>query len=205
MRFLRQHASEYHLDTDHMAVLGHSSAADLAMMVGFTPHLKQLEGNGGWEDQSSRVFAVVNIAGVCDRRSELGIRTMYLLGQGYAKNRELRELASPILHISKQSPPVYTLHGEQDEVVPLASARQFDAKLKQAGVGACAGRLCLKTPNGVAVVERNARYDHWNRIQLGIVPGNDHRALSNFAGKAKFARTRAEWKRLLHGHNNSEK
>ena len=42
------------------------------MMVGLTPSLKELEGDGGWSEQSSRLMAVVNISGVCDRRGGPG-------------------------------------------------------------------------------------------------------------------------------------
>ena len=38
---------------------------------------------------------------------------------------------------------------------------------------------------------------------LDMINGIDYRAWSNFVSKAKFARTRAAWKRLLYGHDNS--
>jgi len=134
VRFLRANAQMYHLDPKRMAGLGHSSGAYLALMVGLTPDLKDLEGAGGWEDQSSALAAIVNISGVCDRRGALGTGTQYLLGKGYQDNIELRTLASPVMHISKRSPPIYTLHGEEDKTVLPSSARQLDAALKSAGV-----------------------------------------------------------------------
>ena len=83
VRFLRANSGALGIDKRRIAVLGHSSGAYLALMVGFTSHLKELEGDGPWQDQSSRVTAVVNIAGVCDRRAGLGTGTRYLLGAGY--------------------------------------------------------------------------------------------------------------------------
>lgn len=134
VRFLKEHAGEYHLDPEKVAVLGHSSGAYLALLVGFTPHLPQLEGDGGWHEQSSRVAAVVDISGVCDRRGDEGMGTKYLLGRGFAKNPELRKLASPIVHIGQNTPPVYLLHGSRDPVVPIASSRQLADALQKAGV-----------------------------------------------------------------------
>jgi acetyl esterase/lipase len=134
VRFLRAHAKKYHLDPERVAGLGHSSGAYLAMMVAFTPDRKDLEGPGGWADQSSRLIAVVNISGVCDRREGLGTGTLNLLGPGYEMKPDLRALASPIVHIRRNSPPVYTLHGAEDKTVLPDSARQLDAALRAAGV-----------------------------------------------------------------------
>ena len=134
VRFLRANAKMYHLDGNRIAGLGHSSGAYLAMMVGFTPGLKELEGNGGFAEQSSRLAAVVNIAGVCDRRGGLGTGSQNLLGKGYQDKPDLRKLASPVVHLTKDSPPVYTLHGEADKTVLPESARKLDAALKAVGV-----------------------------------------------------------------------
>lgn len=134
VRFLRAHAKQYHLDGERVAGLGHSSGAYLALMVGLTPSVKELEGEDGWADQSSRLTAVVNIAGVCDRRGGLGTGTLNLLGKGYEDKPDLRKLASPVAHVAKGSPPIYTLHGEDDKTVLPESAKQLDEALKKAGV-----------------------------------------------------------------------
>ncbi|HZK81736.1 MAG TPA: alpha/beta hydrolase [Humisphaera sp.] len=134
VRFLRANAATYHIDGDRIAGLGHSSGAYLALMVGLTPGLKDLEGNDGWADQSSRLKAIVNIAGVSDRRGGLGTGTLYLLGKGYEDKLDLRTLASPIAHIGKDSPPVYTLHGEEDKTVVPDSAKKLNDALQAAGV-----------------------------------------------------------------------
>ena len=44
------------------------------------------------------------------------------------------ELASPVAHVAKGSPPIYTLHGEDDKTVLPDSAKQLDEALKKAGV-----------------------------------------------------------------------
>jgi acetyl esterase/lipase len=133
VRFLRAKAADYDLDPKRVAGLGSSSGSYLAMMVAFTPHVKALDGPG-WSEQSSALSAVVNIAGVCDRRQGLGTGTKHLLGKGYEEKAELRALASPVFHLSENSPPVYTLHGEKDATVHPDSARQLDAALRKAGV-----------------------------------------------------------------------
>lgn len=134
VRYLRAHAAKYKVDADHIAGLGHSSGAYLAMMVGFTSGKSELEGSDGWPDVSSKLSAVVNIAGVSDRRGKLGTGTLNLLGKGYEDKADLRALASPVVQVSKDSPPVYTLHGADDKTVLPESAQELDAALKKAGV-----------------------------------------------------------------------
>jgi acetyl esterase/lipase len=134
VRFVRFKSGEWHLDPARIAALGHSSGAYLALMVGFTPHLKELEGDGAAKDESSAVIAVVDISGVCDRRGSLGTTTAPLLGKGYEVKDDLRALASPIIYVGPKTVPVYILHGDKDPSVDVSSAKQLAAALQVAKV-----------------------------------------------------------------------
>lgn len=134
VRFVRSKAKEWKIDPARVAALGHSSGAYLAMMVGFTPHLRELEGEGAAKEESSGVLAVVDIAGVCDRRRSLGTGTVALLGKGYEEKDDLRALASPVIYVGAKTVPVYILHGELDKTVDLSSAKQLDDALTAAKV-----------------------------------------------------------------------
>lgn len=134
VRFVRSKSKEWHLDPARVAALGHSSGAYLALMVGFTPHLKELEGEGAAREESSSVQAVVDIAGVSDRRRSLGTGTVALLGKGYEEKDDLRVLASPIVYVGPHTVPVYILHGEQDKTVDVSSAKQLAEALEASKV-----------------------------------------------------------------------
>jgi dipeptidyl aminopeptidase/acylaminoacyl peptidase len=41
--------------------------------------------------------------------------------------------ASPITYVSKDDPPVLTLHGDEDLLVPVAQATALDEKMKSVG------------------------------------------------------------------------
>jgi dipeptidyl aminopeptidase/acylaminoacyl peptidase len=43
------------------------------------------------------------------------------------------KVASPINYVSEDDPPVLTLHGDQDALVPVEQAKVLDAKMKAAG------------------------------------------------------------------------
>jgi acetyl esterase/lipase len=133
VRYVRAHAAELNINPDRIFALGYSSGAYLAMMVGFTPNLTELEGTGGNLDVSSRVSAVVEIAGVCDRRRDVGI-PLSLLGKDYAAKPDLRVVTSPVIYISPQTVPVYILQGRADRVVDVSCATQLADVLAAASV-----------------------------------------------------------------------
>jgi acetyl esterase/lipase len=134
VRFVRSKSKEWRVDGTRVAALGHSSGAYLALMVGFTPHVKELEGVGAAEGESSSVLAVVEISGVCDRRRSLGTGTVALLGKGYEEKDDLRALASPVVYVGPRTVPVYILHGEQDKTVDVSSAKQLAEALEASKV-----------------------------------------------------------------------
>lgn len=134
VRFARSKAAEWRIDPRRVAGLGASSGAYLAMMVGFTPNLKELEGNGAAPELSSALSAVVDLCGVSDRRRSLGTGTQSLLGKGYEEKDDLRAQASPIVYVGPKTVPVFILHGDQDKTVDVSSARQLDEALSAAGV-----------------------------------------------------------------------
>ncbi|MEX1026480.1 MAG: prolyl oligopeptidase family serine peptidase [Candidatus Paceibacterota bacterium] len=46
---------------------------------------------------------------------------------------ETYETASPITYVSSDDPPVLTLHGDQDALVPVSQATMLHKKMKEAG------------------------------------------------------------------------
>lgn len=133
VRFVRANARDLKVDPDRIVALGYSSGAYLAMMVGFTPNLTEFEGSGGWLDESSRVSAVIEIAGVCDRRRTIGL-PLALLGKGHEDKHDLRVASSPVIYVSHNTVPVYILHGRFDSVADVSSATQLAAALEAAQV-----------------------------------------------------------------------
>ena len=63
IRWLRANAEQYGADPEKIGVLGGSAGGHLSMMVGYSSDVLELEGDGGHEDVSSRVQAVVKLYG----------------------------------------------------------------------------------------------------------------------------------------------
>ena len=138
VRWLRANAKQYHVDPDRIGVTGASAGGHLSLMVGLTDPASGLEGDSGNPDQSSRVQAVVNVFGPTDMaycfEKSLGTWVVRLfMGGTPAEVGERYKAASPITYVSKDDPPVLTLHGDQDAVVPVEQARVLDEKMKAAG------------------------------------------------------------------------
>ena len=66
IRWLRANAAKYNLDPDHIGVWGASAGGHLVALLGTTAGVKELEGQGGNLDQSSRVQCVVDWFGPTD-------------------------------------------------------------------------------------------------------------------------------------------
>jgi dipeptidyl aminopeptidase/acylaminoacyl peptidase len=57
-----------------------------------------------------------------------------LIGAVVQENQEKARTASPLTYVSKDSAPFLIMHGDQDDVVPLAQSEALAAALKKAGV-----------------------------------------------------------------------
>src|SRR4029078_10673695 len=66
LRFLRAHAAEYKIDPTRIGCAGGSAGGHLRGPVGLTRGLKELEGDGGNPDQSTKIEACVVMAGGMD-------------------------------------------------------------------------------------------------------------------------------------------
>jgi len=141
IRWLRANAAKYHIDADHIGVWGASAGGHLVAMLGTTGNVKELEGNGGNLDQSSRVQCVVDWFGPTDfvgwdPNFNKAVYSMIarLLGGAADANKEKARKASPLFYVSKDAAPFLIVHGNQDNLVPLAQSEALAAALKKAGV-----------------------------------------------------------------------
>ena len=139
IRFLREHAAEYHIDPDRIGVMGASAGGHLVALLGTTANEKDFEGTGGSEKFSSRVQAVCDWFGPADfttisKSPGAASPVSELIGGAISENADKAKRASPITYVSKDSAPILILHGDQDQLVPVAQSEEFAAALKKAGV-----------------------------------------------------------------------
>lgn len=139
VRWLRANADTYHVDPERIGATGGSAGGHLSLMLGVTDKSAGLEGDDHHTDQSSRVQAVVNVFGPTDLEhlaatspGAAPIVAVFMNGKP-SEVPETYRTASPITYVTKDDPPMLTLHGTADKLVPPDQATRFDEKVKKIG------------------------------------------------------------------------
>lgn len=120
VRWLRRNAGQYGVDPAHIGAVGFSAGAQLAALLGTTTDAEYLDGDT--PDVSSKVQAVIAVSGPFDfyRWKEKDPDSPYLapyLGGTFREKPDAYRAASPVLHVTKDSPPFLLIDGAQDELV----------------------------------------------------------------------------------------
>jgi acetyl esterase/lipase len=140
LRWLMVNAKKYNFDTTRIVVTGGSAGGHLALMTGMLDSAAGFDATTEW-DQSSptlRVAAVVNWFGITDVKDMLGGQNR----QNYAISwigsqsdpEKLAARVSPMTYARKGSPPILTIHGTDDDLVPYSQAIRLHKALTEQGV-----------------------------------------------------------------------
>jgi acetyl esterase/lipase len=170
VRFIRSHASEYHIDPDRIGITGGSAGGHLSLMQGTAGDRGNPDARDPVDRASSRVQAVACFFPPTDFLN-YGKPGENALGRGIlsgfkppfdfheqdpktkvfrpitdeARILEIGRQISPVNHVSDDDPPILIIHGDADQLVPIQQAELFLDKLKQAGGQ---GKLVVKKGGG---------------------------------------------------------
>ncbi|HEY2573273.1 MAG TPA: alpha/beta hydrolase [Verrucomicrobiaceae bacterium] len=146
IRWLRTHAKEMNVDPGKIGVIGISAGGHLVSLLGTSGGVPELEGDLGRKTSAgSKVQCVVNICGPSDfltitdhpsiiKFNEAGSCTGKLFGKPMPDAKDLARAASPVTYVTPDDPPVLTVHGTKDTLVPFEQATEFREALTKAGV-----------------------------------------------------------------------
>lgn len=118
VRFLRQHADEYHIDSNQIMVCGESAGGEIAALVALSTG-----------DSSASVSAAIIFNGVFRLSPNVPVVARYL-GVKREKDPILFKDASPFAQIHSGAPPFFVGHGTADHTVPYSEAQLFIQTLK---------------------------------------------------------------------------
>ncbi|MEQ8691676.1 MAG: alpha/beta hydrolase [Pseudomonadales bacterium] len=150
LRWVVRNAEQYGIDTDNIVLTGRSAGGHLALITGMLTPAAGLDarcpvGKGGsGTDRASvqfpemNVAAIVNWSGITDVVDLIdgpNATTYAVSWLGAQPDRHsIAQRVSPMQYVRKGIPPILTLHGDQDLVVPYEHAVRLHAALDDAGV-----------------------------------------------------------------------
>lgn len=133
VRYLRATNEATGLDAERIVVYGFSAGGHLAAMVGTIDSQNEFN-DGPYKEQSSRVKAVVTLAGIFD--FEAALREGYNAKIEYFLNGQAKSTAQPVSYVSADDPPFLLVHGMQDQYIDPEQDTIFSEKLSAVGVSA---------------------------------------------------------------------
>lgn len=140
LRHIREHAAEHKVDPNRLGIYGGSAGGHLSLMLGLDPAGNSKAGVAVGRMQpvyaadvsvDAPVAAVVAYYPPVDMRTRVGPSERFPALDFPADDAVA---ISPILHVSADDPPILLVHGDADDLVPLADSEILAKSLKQKGV-----------------------------------------------------------------------
>ena len=136
--YLVKNAKELNIDVNRIVVMGGSAGGHLALMAGLLGNDHRFDTNcPGVENV--KVAAIINKYGIADvwdwgYGPVITSKSATAWLGDKAKDKDFAMSVSPINYITKNSPPVFIVHGDADPTVPYQQSVDLHKKLVQAGV-----------------------------------------------------------------------
>ena len=144
VQFVRRNAKQWNIDPKRLGVTGGSAGGHLSAYLALHDDAANAKSSDPVERESSRVACAVSFAGPTDWSLLSSVKhghPAYRQLIGYKPGTPAAELqaslvkdVSPISFVSKDDPPIMQVHGDKDNIVPLAHATNLHKKLQTTGV-----------------------------------------------------------------------
>jgi acetyl esterase/lipase len=136
--YLIKHAKELNIDVNKIVIMGGSAGGHLALMGGLLANDHRFDNNcTGVEN--IKVAAIVDKYGITDvwdwgyGKNVTSKSATRWLGDK-AKDQKFAASVSPITYVTKNSPPIFIVHGDADPTVPYQQSVDLHKKLQELGV-----------------------------------------------------------------------
>ena len=147
LRWIARNAAQHKLDASKIVLTGFSAGGHLSLITGLLPAgsafdrtcptEEAVRWNQGTEPRVS-VAAIVNWYGITDVGDLLaGANAKHYAIEWFGSREDRSALArqvSPLTYVRAGVPPVLSIHGDADDVVPYAHSTRLHAELEKVGV-----------------------------------------------------------------------
>jgi acetyl esterase/lipase len=143
LRYVVNNAKNNNIDTNRIVVSGESAGGHLALAVGMMPStagLAAICAGGGFtgnETNVPKVAAIINWYGITDVNDMLAgpnARSYAVQWVGSGKNRDdVATAVSPITYVRAGLPPILSIQGDADPIVPYSQNTRLHEALTKAG------------------------------------------------------------------------
>jgi acetyl esterase/lipase len=137
LRWVVRNAKQYNIDVNKIVLTGHSAGGHLALISGMLPNETGLD-NECYGEEQLKVAAIVNwfgVSNVADIVEGANWKNYALMWMGSQPDKvEIAKRVSPLTYVRKGLPPVFSVHGDADPVVPYSQSVRLHAALDKAGV-----------------------------------------------------------------------
>jgi acetyl esterase/lipase len=143
LRFVVDKAKDYGIDVNRIVLSGESAGGHLALMIGMAPEtagFNRLCAGGGFRGSDTavpKVAAIINWYGVTDVAEMLAgpnARSYAIQWLGNVPNREeVARAVSPLTYVRANLPPILSIQGDKDPIVPYSQNVRLHDALAKAG------------------------------------------------------------------------
>ena len=140
LRWVFKNAKQFGFDTTKIVVTGGSAGGHLALMTGMLDPSAGFDIPTDWDyaGVEPKVAAIVNWYGITDVKDLLSGPNRQEYAVNWLNNLSDKETiarkASPLSHVHKGLPPIFSVHGDKDQLVPYNQAVMLHEALTKAGV-----------------------------------------------------------------------
>ncbi len=132
-RWVVRNAAGYGIDANRIVITGGSAGGHLALLTGMLSPAAGFDCPG---EEPLKPAALLNYYGFTDLVEALDARSKPVLAwlRDSDDPRELARRLSPLSYVGPQTPPVLSIHGDADEIVPYSQAVRLHQALERARV-----------------------------------------------------------------------
>jgi acetyl esterase/lipase len=137
LRWVFRNAAQWHFDTNKIVLMGHSAGGHLSLITGMLPAGTGLD-NQCYGEENVSVAAIINWYGIADVNDLIkgsNLKNYAVMWMGSQPNaEEIARRVSPLTYVRSGVPPILSIHGDKDDVVPYSQSVRLHEALDKAKV-----------------------------------------------------------------------